>query len=322
MKLKIHFLLALLISTSLFFTSCSKNNDSATVDENTEMTAHSEDQSMVLSASDEADDDVNAVMDNYGGSFNGGRVDQTAVLRSPCNTTVTVDTSSTPHVITITYNGLSCNGRFNRTGQIKISFAGGFRWGVAGSTMTITYVNFKVTRVVDNRSITINGTKVNKNVTGGLLRNLATAGTIIHEITSNNMSITFDNGSQRLWNIHKQRKFTFGVTPSDAGINIEISGLHTDGTKTGIAEWGTNRFGNPFITQISTANPITIRQACNFRITSGEVVHTRGLRTVTTTFGLDVNGNPTSCPGTAAYYMKIVWVGANGTTVTVIRPYY
>jgi hypothetical protein len=128
------------------------------------------------------------------------------------------------------------------------------------------------------------------------------------------MSITFDDGSQRVWQIAKQRVFTYSN-----GIVISTTGTHTDGNTTGICEWGTNRLGNAFATQIVA--PLVIRQDCMFRLTSGQVKHTKLLRSVEATFGLDITGNPTSCPGAGPYYMKIVWTNALGVSTTVILPY-
>ena len=129
------------------------------------------------------------------------------------------------------------------------------------------------------------------------------------------MSITFDNGTQRNWQIAKRRVFTY-----NNGMVISTTGTHVEGSTTGIAEWGTNRFGNSFFTAI--VDPMVIRQDCDFNITSGHVKHSGLLRTVDVTFGLDLNGNPTTCPGLGGtYYMKIVWVNASGQTMTVIRPY-
>jgi hypothetical protein len=190
------------------------------------------------------------------------------------------------------------------------------QWKNAGAAVTITFQNLKITRLRDNKSITINGSHVYTNVSGGLLINLATLGTITHSITSSNMSITFDNGSQRNWQVAKQRVFTY-----NSGVVITTTGTHTDGSNTGIAEWGTNRFGGAFATSI--LEPLVVRQDCNFRLTSGKVKHTTTTpaATGTATFGLNANGDPTSCPGSGTYYFKIVWTGPNGNTITVIRPY-
>ena len=171
-----------------------------------------------------------------------------------------------------------------------------------------------ITRTLDNKSITLNGTQTYTNVTGGLLINLPTLGTITHTITSSNLSITFDNNQQRVWQVARQRSFTY-----NNGVVITVTGMHTEGNITGVAEWGTNRFGHSFTTAITSS--LIFRQDCNFRLTSGEVKHATQLFNATVTFGLDVSGNPTGCPGTAPYYLKAVWTGPLGNTHSVILPY-
>ena len=216
--------------------------------------------------------------------------------------------------ITITYHGLNCRGNRIRVGVITISIPAGVLWKNAGAQVTVNYINLRITRVSDGKGITINGSKIITNVTGGLIRELATTGPITHTINSPGMSITFDNATQRQWQIAKQRIFSY-----NNGIVMTTTGTHTDGTITGISEWGTNRFGNSFVTSI--VSPMIIRQDCNFRLTGGQIRHSRMIRTVNVTFGLDSAGNPTGCPGTGSYYMKIVWVNAANNTITIILPY-
>lgn len=303
--------LGLFLGSALFFTACKKNSTSDSTEITTESQVHSDDQSMVADETDEIATDASTMAENVI-AVSGNLV--ATYFPPPCNATITYDTLNATRTMTITYNGLNCNGTRFRTGVVTISIPAGVLWRNAGAQLTITYTNLKITRVRDNKSITINGVKVITNVSGGLIRNLPTAGSITHSIVSPGMTITFDNGSQRSWQISKQRVFTY-----NNGIVISTTGTHTDGSTTGISEWGTNRFGNPFSTAI--VDPMVIRQDCNWRLTSGHIKHTRMVRTVDVTFGLDSSGNPTTCPGTGTYYMKIVWVNAAGNTITVIMPY-
>ena len=133
---------------------------------------------------------------------------------------------------------------------------------------------------------------------------------------SSEFTITFDNGSQRTWNVAKHRVFTYSE-----GIVITTTGTHNDGTNSDVAEWGTNRFGVAFESRITA--PKVIAQSCDFRLTSGENTITRGDNISSViTYGLDVNGNPTTCPGTGNYYAKLVWTNsATNKTYTFIFPY-
>ena len=300
MKKLLIYSLSILLASTLFFTACKKSTSSSTnpAENVLEPQVQAADQTMVANQTDAVTTDASTVAENVI-AITGNT--PTIFFPPPCNATITYDTLNAVRTVTITYNGLSCDGTHMRNGVITISIPAGQLWRNAGAQLTISYDTLKITRVSDGKSITINGSIVITNVTGGLLRNLALLGTITHTINSNGMTVSFDNGTQRSWQIAKQRTYTYSN-----GMVVSTTGTHTDGSTTGIAEWGTNRFGNSFETAI--IDPLVIRQDCSFRLTSGHVKHIGLLRTVDVTFGLDAIGNPTSCPGTGVYYMKIVWV--------------
>lgn len=303
------------LSIGLFFTSCKKsdaNSTDTTASTEAELKVQSDDQERFTSETDAVADDANSALENSGIS-NLGETPQTPELPHVCDFTVAVDTVANPRTITITYTGTGCLGNRTRTGTVVISFLPNFRWSQAGSSYTLTYQNVKITRKSDSKAITLNGSKTITNISGGRLRNLATRGSaIIHEIVSTGMTVTFDNGTQRQWQIAKRRTFTY-----DNGIVIAISGVGT--ASAGLAEWGVNRFGKEFTNSI--IEPLVIKQSCDFRLVSGKTAHTVGALASTITFGLDSVGNPvTTCPAGAFYY-KAVWTGLGGNTYTVIAPY-
>lgn len=309
MKPRILSLVISILSISILFTACKKEG-SDSQDYSAETAAHSDDQSRFSTEVDAVANDANLALE-VTPAFSGRGGEIQALI---CDADITVDTLANPRTITITYNGTNCLGNRTRTGVIVLSMAQGVRWKNAGAALSVSYQNFKVTRVSDNKSITINGSQTYTNVSGGLLINLPVLGTITHTITSTNMSVTFDNGSQRTWQVARQRVFTY-----NNGVDITVTGTQTDGAVTGIAEWGTNRFGRSFITAIT--QPLVLKQNCSFRVGSGKVVHTTPMYNIAATFGLDANGNATSCPGTGYYYMKLEWTGPGGNTQTAVLPY-
>ena len=315
MKTKIAHILATVLFFVAIFSACKKENSNPKTDESTEIAVQSDDQSRFSNEIDAVATDADISIENSTGFT--GRVSQGQSLLSDtvCDANVAYDIASNPRTITITYNGGNCWGTRTRTGKVIIAMAQGVQWKDQGASLTLTFQDLKITRVSDNKSITINGTQTYTNVTGGLLINLLTLGTITHSITSSNMSITFDDGTQRTWNVAKQRVYTFSGT----NVSVTISGTHTEGNVTNIAEWGTNRLGHAFTS--STVQPVVIRSDCNFRVTSGEIRHTLPHVTADATFGLDSNGNPTSCPGAGHYYFKIVFTGSGGNSVTLIMAY-
>jgi hypothetical protein len=308
--------MALIATTALLFTSCKKENSNTKDVNEAEFTQQSDDQARFTAESDEISDDINAAIESSPALQ--GRGTRVTAL---CNATISIDSISNPRTVTITYNGLNCAGTRSRTGTVVASMPAGVKWKDAGAVLTVTITNLKITRVSDGKYITLNGTKTITNVTGGRLIDLPAMGTIIHTVSSSNMSLKFDTSSMiRNWNIAKKRTFSFTGTPGTTGaITITTTGNHTIGGNNKVVEWGTNRFGNAFITSIE--HPLTVRSNCNFRLTSGQVKHELLGRNLTVTFGLDAAGNPTGCPGANPYYMKLVWTGTGGLSHTVIRPY-
>lgn len=109
-----------------------------------------------------------------------------------CDATVAADMLSNPRTITITYNGTNCIGNRTRTGIVILSMNANARWKNPGAVINVSLQNLKITRLSDNKSITLNGTQTYTNVSGGLLINLPTLGTITHTITSSNLLIGID----------------------------------------------------------------------------------------------------------------------------------
>lgn len=311
MKNKILGFTTAILFLAAIFTACKKENGSSS-DNSNEAAVQSDDQERFSSETEAATNDADAALE-ITTSFT-GRLDHTQVNPWSCDATIAIDSSSDPMTITVTYSG-NCLGNRTRTGSVVLSMAKGTHWKDQGASVSLTFQNLKITRTSDNKSITINGTLTYTNASGGLVIGLPTlGGSITHTITSSDMSVTFDNNTQRTWQVARQRVITY-----DNGFIITVSGTHTDGNVQNIAEWGINRLGHAFTT--STIQPIVVRQDCNFRIVSGEVQHVTPAVTLVTTFGLDATGNPTSCPGTGSYYFKAVWTGAGGKSITIIMPY-
>jgi hypothetical protein len=308
-SMKKYFLFLSAFSLLISFTACKKESGTP-VNNDTEIAAHSDDQSQFSTELDAIANEGNLAIESSS-IFSGRFQSLQSVI---CDANVVFDINSNPKTITITYDGSNCLGNRTRTGSVVISMGQGVQWKNAGAAVNISFQNLKITRTSDNKSVIINGTQTYTNVSGGLLINLPTLNSITHSITSNGLSLTFNNGSQRIWQIAKQRVFTY-----NNGVIITATGTHTEGNTTNIAEWGTNRFGNAFTTIVTS--PLIVRQDCNFRLTSGAVKHSTNAFTATATFGLDINGNATSCPGTGNYYYKLVWVGPNGNSRSVILSY-
>jgi hypothetical protein len=328
--------IAICVISCLSIYSCKKDvsaTGSTDTTSTTNLTTTGDDEQQVSNESDLISDDANTALNGQSAfsgsstsSLQSGNVEVNSMNANQevdglindhkliCDATITYDTVGDNRVITIVYSGTNCWGNRTRTGTVTISLPLGQHWKDAGATATINIESLTISRKRDSKSIVISGTKTITNVSGGLLKDLASLKTITHTITGS-LKIDFNNGTSRVWNVAKQRVFTY-----DNGIVITTTGTHSDETNNNIAEWGTDRFGDAFTSQIT--EPKVIRQDCDFRLVSGQNTVTISKGVAVITYGLDANGDPTGCPGLdASYYFKLVFTGTNGKIYTIIWPY-
>ncbi|MBL0046728.1 MAG: hypothetical protein IPP32_01325 [Bacteroidetes bacterium] len=301
------------------FSGCKKDKtDEIDPDETSEQVVNASDERTISSEMEDSEDDANRLLLNYPhfrglgwmATLNGNHI--------PCNSTV--DTSLIGQGrLTITFNGNTCDNKRFRTGTITLQLPYNSTtntvtpWSAAGSMLTVTFTNFKITRLSDNKSITFNGTKYITNVNGGLVDDATSfASPIVHHITGA-MQITFDDGTTRSWNIDRTRSIarTNGVT------TVTITGNSTQNGISNVSVWGVNRKGNTFTVSIPTA--IVMTSTCDFHPISGVRVHTGVVRELTVTFGVDASGNPVTsgCP----YGYRLNWENRRGVAKQAVVSY-
>lgn len=316
MKKQVFRLSLLVFFLAATIVSCKKNDNKSNDNYDAEVPVQSDDQNNFSAQMDAVANDANLLFESNS-SFSGraatdqGRLDD--VIIGLCNATFTMDSSGNTRKITVTYNGAACTGGYTRTGTVVYSMPSATRWKNAGAVLTVSIQNLVITRVIDNKSITINGTHTITNVTGGLLVTLSSQNSITHAIASDGMSVKFGDGTERTWKVARQRVFTY-----NNGIVLTVTGTHTEGNVTNVAEWGTNRFGRPFTSAIT--QPLVVRQDCNFRLVSGQIKHAVPVFSATATFGLNSTGVPVSCPA-GNFYVKVEWTGWNNQAHSIILPY-
>ena len=304
--------LPLVFSLSLILIACKKEKEAATqIVTDTEVATHYDDESMVSEELDAIADEANSLLESDPILSGNNSVVEEVI----CDASIAINADSDPMTLTVTFNGANCGTKRTRTGVMVLSMPKGTEWKNEGAEITVHFENMKVTRTKDGKSITFNGTKVYKNVSGGLIHEAAQSGTIVHTITSNDLTIKFDDGTARSWNVARKKEFSY-----NNGLVISVSGIHEVGENSGIAEWGTNRFGNAFVTTIKS--PLVVKQDCSFRLTGGVIEHSTDVFVATATFGLDASGASTSCPGTGKFYYKLGWTKiSNGNNFSVLLPY-
>jgi len=285
-------------------TSCNRDKDETILmDDSIEMREQSYDENDISSSSNDIDDDIND-------AFN-----QTTLKASTCgNYSVTADT--TIKTLQIEFEGTNCKGNRSRFGTATAVLTNGNKWSDANATIEVTYDSLAITNLATSRTIIINGTRTHTNLTGGKVYSMSNGDSIVHTIISTNMSIKFEDGSTRTWNVNKKHTWT----KSNNIRYIKEEGMGEAGGYTNLINWGTNKRGNPFYTKIET--PLQSNGLCGiFQPTSGVKKHilpTSG-RTLTVTFGLDNQGNQTTS-GCADGY-KIEWTNSEGASKSLILKY-
>jgi hypothetical protein len=305
----------LLLSSMLVFTACNKKKDPTPSDDTAAQTQNGSDDSRASSESDAALDDANTAIGGHL-SMNGARI---ASYPAGILSIVYDSTSVNAKTVTITYDSsIVVNGRY-RFGSISAHIPSNTTWTTAGAVLTITFHNLKAVRASDGKSITLNGVKTVQNVIGGDVKSLiAGSGSVVHKVRATNMSLTFDDGTTRMWNAARTRTITRQTTYT---WSTSVSGDTTVGGHANVAMWGTTRAGNAFYSIIQTP-VVWSNDACQtyFAPVSGVRV-LQGLdHALTITFGVDATGAAepaTTCP----YGFKLDWVNAQGVSREVIRQY-
>jgi len=290
MKTKNLFQLSILAVTvlTLTFTSCKKDDLTAGDADNSSIVQLTADENNVETIMNDAMSDAGSLM-SLGTGFKSstwrpchGTIDSSAVV----NDTIT---------FYISYDGLNCPGDRVWTGKIEVKKKVGTRWNQPGAAVVIKYINLNVTRVNTNRSVTLNGTKIFTNVSGGFRWQVGTLITSYVETITGAMQASFENGTSRTWNV--ARKHTY--TGTQGNMVMAVDGFGIAGEYQNLVVWGTNRQGEQFYTQINQS--VVHKQVCGFKPVSGIKKHQIPSKNMsaTVTFGYDDNNQPVTgdaCP--------------------------
>jgi hypothetical protein len=315
-----------LLSVLAFTTACKKdkttpNDPAPELDGN--VAQFNSDANYYKSESDQADNDINSSLSEipaFGRLTSGA-----AVLTSPlCG--VTIDSSQIANKI-LFYNFDGVTPCFSpsrtRSGQIKVQLTAGTHWSDPGSVLTLTYIDYKVTRLYDNKSIKFNGVKTLKNINGNnWLGFLMSSATLKYQERALNINVTFDNNLSAVWNSARITEWSYIQSTTNPNIpysHIAFSAIG-DTTLNGhssVDSWGINRFNSAFTTYYNS--PLISNTYCGlWRFNSGELVHLVNSNTFTLNLGVDQSGNPT--PFACAYGFKVTWL-INGVSNSVILSY-
>jgi len=298
----------LAISGLLVFTSCKKRK--AFKNEDGQVSV---DNRSAQSENDAAISDINDVISNTplmkGKSADPNAVAGTnGILGNICG--LDVDTNGAyMGTILLNYTGITCNNR-TRSGSIKLTiqdYASGKRWKQVGTVLKVDYLDYKVTRASDGKSVKLNGTQLVSNISGGSWFELIFLGQaeLVHSVTGNNLSVTFDDNKTATYNIH--RKFTY--TWASPVLTAKGEGIGTHDNISNLENWGTTRDGDSFTSQVIT--PVVWNTTCGaWAPIQGEVeikVSSKEFN-LKATFGVDKDGNPVSVAANSCPYgWKLEW---------------
>lgn len=222
--------------------------------------------------------------------------------------------------ILLNYNGTTCLNR-TRTGSIKLTLQNfpAVKWKNTGAVIKIDYLNYKIVRASDQKSILLNGTQYLTNVSGGTWVNLV-LGTpsLVTTITGTNLNVTFEDNKTAVYNINRKMTYTYPGTV----LTCKAEGLGTTGSINNLENFGTTRNNEPFTSEVTT--PIVWNMTCGGAVIQGAVnikVATKGFD-LKFTYGVDTNGNPvTVSANNCPYGWKLEWTIAGKSNSKVIGYY-
>lgn len=273
-------LLVLAVTTTVILAGCKKDEPEPQPPSTTESLQQlSIDDNNIQSISDENMDDAMNVVSG------GGPLKATNMMW-PCNATID-STNVINDTITyyITYNGLNCSEKFFRTGQVIVKRRAGIPWIHEGATVSVQLIDFHITRVATGQTVTLNGTQLFTNVSGGNIWMLGYGlDALVHRVQGY-MNATFDDSTTRMWYIARQRT----LTGTMGALVMTIDGFGEADGYTNLVTWGVNRNGEPFYAQIN--EPVVHKQVCNADPCSGIIHYSIPVvdKSATITFGYDSN---------------------------------
>lgn len=248
-----HKIILILVIAGLFFVSCKKDKTEGANDY-TSMTTLSQDEDIIEEAMNESMVDVQIVLNN----------DRSIELLS-CNATLdSINTVNDTITFYVTYDGLSCNGHFVRTGQVEIQKHIGTSFISPGAVVKIKHIDFTISSLNPVRSLTINSSKTYTNVSGGHIGWLGLNNfTSLEYRTAGTISVSFDDATTQSWQVARQTIYS----GTQANLTLSIEGVGSYGEHHQLVTWGTTRQGEEFTSQIIT--PVEFKETCNWRPVAG-----------------------------------------------------
>jgi len=306
---------AIAIISLMVMVSCKKDDKSVTVELDANFRQHNADSRFQRDEVDQADKDINDALKDVTGF---GKTAGVTAASPMCG--ATIDSSQIGQkIIYFNFDGVTpCfSPSRTRSGQIKVQLTSGSNWSDQGAILTVTFIDFKVTRLSDNKFVKFNGIKTLQNINGhNWLGVLAGSASHLYRERAFGINVEFNNNLTAVWNSARRTTWTYTPAGSGAGspkFNFTCTGDTAINNIQAVDSWGVNRFGNNFITNYTS--PWSSNTYCGlWRPVSGSVTHRVAGSDYILDLGVDQNGNPT--PYNCAYGYKVTW--NNGTSTVIV----
>lgn len=299
----------------LTFTACKKDKD-----EPGEDLRVANDNAKVDTDIDMAFTDVNEAFSKSSIAQRVASPEDLQIWTPPCGSSVDTTLLQSDKQITFTFDNTTvCTNRI-RSGKIIAKLIVGNRWSDADAVLKITFQNYSVTYVATDIQFVYNGTKTITNLTGGLVRNLGAGTNVVEHKVRGNLSVTFEDGTQRNWWIARHNTYDYNAGNYRFITNGDTLLANPDTVLAQIpySIGGTTRYGTEFLYR--TTAPIVLLAGCGWdRPVDGQRIVIHNGRGVTVTLGVDALGNPAG--GSCAYGYKIQWTRVNGQLGTAVIAY-
>ena len=280
-----------------FLQACKKDEEAPELSGETKQ--FNDDSNTFKAESDQADNDVTAALQDIP-AF--GRLANIAVT-PVCG--MTVDTTQVSQkIVYLNFDStIAClTPARSRSGQIRVELTQGNYWRDAGSELTLTYIQYKVTRLSTGKSITFNGTKKLTNINGNnWMGFLAGTDTLKYKSRAFNLQVRFNSGLTASWNVAYLSEWHYRPVPQEVVFTASGDTIMVGNNRT--ASWGSNRYHQDFITVFN--KPIVSNTSCGLgRPTHGDLTHKFNNSRFDIVLGVDQNGNAANgCP----YGFLVYW---------------
>jgi len=319
----------LILLGGLLATGCKKTSTTE------QITAASDSGTQTIIASDElnvnleigqAVDEAVAAM-SISNTTSGAPTNNVSLFLSPG---VLVDTSqiNTGLLYVYYFVGKSQDSATGRSGTVKTQLpviAGHITpWKNAGTTATINFTNLNPTqdyealyyRPVPNTSLWFIGSLTVTNYSGGLLKNLTPGDSLVERINGQiQYSINDNVGQITLWTVNLHYSRVIGMTNTNH-ITITTRADTNINSFNNVIYWGQDRYNDNLYATVTVPTFQDISSQARYNPLSGVTIIQNIKEPITSTCGVDLNGNPV-LNGTP-YGYKINWTYNSTAEQTVI----